>query len=223
MDDKKKASGKPDPKLLGTKIIDDVFTDIVSMVKPRFEVDYEAYLGRLWQANPDLHALLKDAPDLKSLRDAIYVYLNNAEREIFAKDNDFHLLEKATVRECIRAFRSIIGEVNEFTAKKKELEEKLKIIDQLKKGKTGPVKALDDLATEIPNRVWLTKLEETGGSLSIEGVAIEHEDVSAFMKSLQKSKYYSGIVLGFSRSQRDTKTGTQLYSFKITCSVNYSA
>src|SRR5687767_839159 len=42
----------------------------------------------------------------------------------------------------------IIGEVNEFTTKKKELEDKLAVIQQLKKGKTGPVRALDDLATE---------------------------------------------------------------------------
>lgn len=116
----------------------------------------------------------------------------------------------------------IIGEVNEFTNKKKELEEKLQIIDQLKKGKTGPVRALDDLATEIPNRVWLTKLDEKGGSLTLEGVAIDHEDVSAFMKALQKSKYYRNIVLGYSK-KATLQGGVVLYEFKITCGVNYAA
>ena len=116
----------------------------------------------------------------------------------------------------------IIGEVNEFTTKKKELEEKLKIIEDLRKGKTGPVRALDDLATEIPNRVWLEKMTENNGSVTLEGVAIDHEDVSAFMKSLQKSKYFSGIVLGFSKQNKD-KSGVNLYEFKITCHVNYSA
>jgi type IV pilus assembly protein PilN len=113
----------------------------------------------------------------------------------------------------------IIGEVNEFTTKKKELEEKLQVIQQLKKGKTGPVRALDDLATEIPNRVWLLKMDETAGRVTFEGIAVEHEDVSAFMKALQKSKYFSGVTLGVS------KEGAQkpFYEFKITCSVNYSA
>jgi type IV pilus assembly protein PilN len=92
--------------------------------------------------------------------------------------------------------------VNEFTAKKKELEDKLQIIDQLRKGKTGPVRALDDLAREIPNRVWLTKVEEKGGSVTFEGQAVDHEDVSSFMKSLQKSKYFTNIVLGFSKADR---------------------
>jgi type IV pilus assembly protein PilN len=115
----------------------------------------------------------------------------------------------------------IIGEVNEFTSKKKELEEKLQIIDQLKKGKTGPVRALDDLATEIPNRVWLTKVDEKGGGMTVEGKAIDHEDVSAFMKALQKSKYFSNIVLGFSKETKNA--GGRIYEFKITCSVNYAA
>ncbi|MCK6550645.1 PilN domain-containing protein [Myxococcota bacterium] len=116
----------------------------------------------------------------------------------------------------------IIGEVNEFTTKKKELEDKLKVIDQLKKGKTGPVRALDDLATEIPNRVWLTKVDEKSGSVTLDGVAIDHEDVSAFMKALQKSKYFSNIVLGYSKKTTD-QAGTTLYEFKITCRVDYAA
>ena len=92
----------------------------------------------------------------------------------------------------------------------------------LKKGKTGPVRALDDLATEIPNRVWLTKMEEKGGSVTLEGNAVDHEDVSAFMKALQKSKYFTNIVLKISKSSNADKNA-ELYEFKLTCSVNYSA
>lgn len=141
---------------------------------------------------------------------------DDLKQQITAKNNELKQLDK------------IIGEVNEFTAKKKELEDKLQIIDQLRKGKTGPVKALDDLAREIPNRVWLTKVEEKSGSVTFEGQAVDHEDVSSFMKALQKSKYFSNIVLGFSKAGKETKgpggtVGAQLYEFKITCSVNYSA
>jgi type IV pilus assembly protein PilN len=124
-------------------------------------------------------------------------------------------------RKELQQLDKIIGEVNEFTAKKKELEEKLQIIDSLKKGKTGPVRALDDLATEIPNRVWLTKLDEKSGTVTMEGLAVDHEDVSAFMKALQKSKYYSNIVLQFSKEKKDS--GSSLYEFKIACNVNYAA
>ncbi len=123
----------------------------------------------------------------------------------------------------LKQLDEIIGEVNEFTAKKTELEQKLEVIDNLKRGKTGPVRALDDLSSEIPTRVWLSKLVEKGGSLTIEGNAIHHEDVSAFMKSLQKSKYFKNIVLGYSKAMKPDKSGLVFYEFRITCSVDYAA
>lgn len=44
----------------------------------------------------------------------MYSYLEKSERKIFEIDNDLHILEKSTVRESIRVFRSIIGPINEF-------------------------------------------------------------------------------------------------------------
>ncbi|HDL19605.1 MAG TPA: KamA family radical SAM protein [Bacteroidetes bacterium] len=100
-------------KWISTKIIDDVFTDEISLFKPKFQVDYKAYLQRLWEANPEIHALLKNSPDVESARNALYTYLEKKERNIFALDNDLHILEKATVREGVRVFKSIIGPINE--------------------------------------------------------------------------------------------------------------
>ncbi len=107
---------------LPSKIIDDIFTDSIEMVKPRFEVNYDAYLQRLWESNPDIHRRLKRARSLESARDTMYAYLEKAEREVFSLDNDFHILEKATVRECIRVFKSILGPVNEYRTKMSALD-----------------------------------------------------------------------------------------------------
>jgi len=105
----------PDPHhWVSTKIIDDVFTDEIPTLKPRFEVDYAAYTQRLWDSNPAIYEILQQASDLESARDALYTYLEKAERNVFARDNDLHILEKATVREGIRVFKSIIGPINEF-------------------------------------------------------------------------------------------------------------
>ena len=107
----KTASSSSKLKWITTKTLDDVFTDEVSLFKPHFDVDYEAYLQRLWESNPDIYKILKNSNNLESARDALYNYL---ERQIFTIDNDLHILEKATVRECIRVFKSIIGPINEF-------------------------------------------------------------------------------------------------------------
>ncbi len=100
-------------RVVQTRTIDDIFTDGVDMVKPKFEVDYRVYVERLWEANPDLHSCLQHADSLDQARDAVFANLERAERNVFEIDNDLHILEKSTVRECIRVFKSIIGPVNE--------------------------------------------------------------------------------------------------------------
>ena len=126
-------------KRVGTKIIDDVFSDEISIFKPKFEVDYEAYLERLWKANPEIHTILKTASDLESARDGLYAYLEKAERKIFDVDNDLHILEKATVREGIRVFKSIIGPVNEYRTGVSALEILLRMAQNKR----------EELATEV--------------------------------------------------------------------------
>jgi lysine 2,3-aminomutase len=111
---KKSTSKAPKLKWVSTKLLDDVFTDEVSLFKPHFEVDYEAYMQRLWDSNPEIYGILKNSINLEAARDALYNYLEKAERKVFALDNDLHILEKSTVRECIRVFRSFIGPINEF-------------------------------------------------------------------------------------------------------------
>jgi lysine 2,3-aminomutase len=111
---KKSHLHSPKLKWVSTRLLDDVFTDEVSLFKPEFKVDYEAYLQRLWDSNTDIYNILKTANSLEAARDELFNYLDRAERKVFNVDNDLHILEKSTVRECIRVFRSIIGPINEF-------------------------------------------------------------------------------------------------------------
>jgi lysine 2,3-aminomutase len=111
---KKSHLHSPKLKWVSTRLLDDVFTDEVSLFKPEFKVDYEAYLQRLWDSNTDIHNILRTANSLEAARNELFNYLDRAERKVFNVDNDLHILEKSTVRECIRVFRSIIGPINEF-------------------------------------------------------------------------------------------------------------
>ena len=126
-------------KKIQTKIIDDIFTDAVERIKPRFEVDYEAYLHRLWDANPDIYNLLKGNGDLESARESLYTYLERSERDIFGVDNDLHILEKAIVRDSIKVFKSIIGPVNEFRTEFSALDSLWKLAQE----------RFDDLTQEV--------------------------------------------------------------------------
>ncbi len=125
------------PRPISTKIVsDDVFMDVLELEKPKFVVDYDKYLAILWEANEELHQILCAQEELESLRSAVYDHLDQCERAIFALENDFHILEKATVRECIRVFRSIIGPINEHRTETSALD----CLWKLARGKTDELK-----------------------------------------------------------------------------------
>jgi type IV pilus assembly protein PilN len=84
----------------------------------------------------------------------------------------------------ITELEKVIGEVNNINKRKKEVEDKLKILNELRKGRSGPVRMLDALATAIPNKVAISDFTESNNQVKLAGRAVSHEDVAEFMKSL---------------------------------------
>ncbi len=107
---------KKDGKLTKKKGGDGVAKDELSLLKPKFNEDINVYIEKLWTANKEIYEILKKSGSLEKARDAMFDYLNNTERKVFALDNDSHVLEKAAVRDSIRIFKSIIGPINEKKA-----------------------------------------------------------------------------------------------------------
>jgi type IV pilus assembly protein PilN len=84
----------------------------------------------------------------------------------------------------IDALEKQIGEVNDIKKRKKEVEDKLTILEKLRKQRAGPVKLLDALTSAIPKKVFIGEFDEKGNALKVTGTGESHEDVSEFMKGL---------------------------------------
>ena len=80
---------------------------------------------------------------------------------------------------------------------------------------------LDELATLIPKRVWLRKLDEKGGAIAFEGVAGTIDDVSAFLTALKGAVYFSSPELQKTTSKGEGKL--KLVEFSVTAGVDYTA
>ena len=133
--------------------------------------------------------------------------LNALEARIGSTRNEIAQLEKT------------IGEVKSITQDKKALEDKLKILDALKKGRTGPVKVMDELATIIPNKAWMIEYSEQSGSVVMRGFAVTYEDLSAFAQKLKTSKYFGNVTI--KKASQKNQSGT--VEWEINCNANYSA
>jgi type IV pilus assembly protein PilN len=120
-----------------------------------------------------------------------------------------------TAREAeMKKLDATLKEVKKFQAEQEEIEQKLAIIDQIEAARMGPVKIMDELATRIPQRVWLTRMTEKNGSLELEGRSIDAEVVADFAAALEESPLLSAIDL--QETKLEEVDGLKLSDFKLT-------
>jgi len=112
-------------------------------------------------------------------------------------------------------------EVADLEAKKKEFEGKHKVILDLNKKKVGPVRVMENLAAATPPSLWLTGFRETGGSLTITGVAVDNQTVADFLRSLSTSTYFKDVELV--ETTHSEKDNPQLKKFAIRSTVFYQS
>lgn len=124
-------------------------------------------------------------------------------------------------RDEIAQLERIIGEVKNIKAQQAELKDKLAVLDKLRAGRQGPVRMLDEIATILPKKLWLTKMEERGGAMLFEGSASTIEEVSAFMAALRRSAYFSAVELKKTAAKADKQY--KLVDFTISAQANYTA
>lgn len=87
------------------------------------------------------------------------------------------------------------AEVERYRQERDEIDRKLTVIARLEENRTGPVRILDDIATRIPERMWLQELSLKGGELSIRGVSIDAEIVAEFLTVLTDSEWVRDVEL----------------------------
>lgn len=88
-----------------------------------------------------------------------------------------------------------LGDVEEFREKKKDIQQKLSVIKDLEVSRIGPVRVMDEIATRIPERVWLKSLSIKAGLVEMEGFALDNELIAAFMTSLEQSDHLMQVDL----------------------------
>jgi len=117
----------------------------------------------------------------------------------------------------IEELKEKIKEVENFEKLNKAIDERSKIIEQLRKNQTIPVKMLDEVSRDLPNGIWITSLSAAGGTGTLEGYAFTNSDVVAYVDNLKTSKLLTEIYLQESKQAEVEKI--PLYYFKLTFKV----
>ncbi|MBU8895974.1 pilus assembly protein PilN [Corallococcus sp. H22C18031201] len=112
----------------------------------------------------------------------------------------------ADTRAKIAALEKVIGEVKNINARKIEVEKKLAVLDSLRKGRNGPVRMMDALASATPKKVWLSGFTESANAVSISGSATSHDEVAEFMRGLGSMVWTPKGMGRLVEQRRDAKT-----------------
>jgi type IV pilus assembly protein PilN len=112
----------------------------------------------------------------------------------------------ASVKAKITDLEKVIGEVSTINDRKAEVEKKLTVLDNLRRGRSGPVRMLDALSLAMPKKLWLENFTEDKGGVKILGSAVSHDEVAEFMRSLGGMVWTPKGMGRLVEQRRDSKT-----------------
>jgi type IV pilus assembly protein PilN len=127
--------------------------------------------------------------------------------------------ELPAIRKEVEVLNGKVKELGNLEAKIKELKSKHKVIEDLRGQKMGPTLVMDSLAAAIPSSLWLVELKQSGGSLIINGLAMDNQSVAEFIRSLSRSGHFKDVEL-VETTQADPKAGPYK-KFSIQSAISY--
>src|SRR5437867_6901780 len=124
--------------------------------------------------------------------------------------------EIAAAQQETSRLRSVIEQVQQFEQRKAQLQQRVVLIEQLRKGQTGPVHMLDQISRALPPMLWLTELKQTGAEIVIEGKCTSPIGVSDFVANLEASGYFKrSIDIVSTTTEMMTQPATEVIKFSI--------
>ena len=90
---------------------------------------------------------------------------------------------------------AIILQVQQFEQRKAQLSQRVTLIEQLRKGQTGPVHMLDQISRSLPPMLWLTELKQGGGGeVVVDGKCTTLTSLSDFVANLEATGYFKRSI-----------------------------
>lgn len=125
-------------------------------------------------------------------------------------DLDERLGQAETQKAMLEA---VIKQDQIYEGRKKELDNRVKVIDGLQKNQVSPVFALDQLAEAVQRTqyVWLSSLDQRDALVSMSGTGTSLNAIADFYSNLNATGYFKNIDLGPSQESSGN------FSFSIKC------
>jgi type IV pilus assembly protein PilN len=118
----------------------------------------------------------------------------------------------------LKKYEKVLKTIADLEKKIKEIKAKLAVIKDLEMKKTGPVRLLEEISKAVPkDKLWLSGLKESAGSLELKGTAMDNETVALFMINLEKSAHIHSVELQSTRMRNIAAYKLNVSDFVLEC------
>ena len=108
---------------------------------------------------------------------------------------------------------NMLKEVKNIEEERKQVFDKIAVIEQLKKNQTGPVRLLDEISKALPPGVNLSSLSESSGNVNLEGSGFTNNDIVHFVDNLKASSFFRDVSL--LETRESAIEGVQIYVYRL--------
>ena len=134
----------------------------------------------------------------------------------FHRDLEAKKAEVAAAEEEVRKLQSVLEEVEEFKAKKAELERKIEVINDLRDNQRGPVQVMDSVSRALPELLWLDQMTMGPNQIDLRGRAFNFNAIANFAEKLDQVAEFKEPSL------RDSQDRGQVFNFAIGFNYDYT-
>ena len=122
-----------------------------------------------------------------------------------------------------KRLKAVTEELAKFEAQTALLQQRVALIEQLRKGQRSPVTLLDQVSRQLPDRVWLTQLSQAGADVTLEGRTMTLTALSDLIGNLENSGSFARPVEIVNTEVENGRDEADLMKFTVKASFPLGA
>jgi type IV pilus assembly protein PilN len=142
---------------------------------------------------------------------------------VIAQLKDAQVARNDYLRSEIQRLETQIKDIATLRAEIEALKARQKAVEDLQTDRNTPVYLIDELVKQVPEGIYLTSIRQTGGSVTVVGVAQTNERVSEFLRNtLYNSPWLERpelIEIKASKVTTADRDARRLYEFSLRLSL----
>jgi Tfp pilus assembly protein PilN len=120
----------------------------------------------------------------------------------------------------IRSKKTIEEEIKSLQIREERLKKRLVVVKKIIKTRKSPFNILLYIAKNVPDDLWITKLDINPEQMKLEGRSLSYKSIGKFIEALRASIFFlKDLKMKTEKAEKDPKTGVRAEVFNVTVSI----